>query len=1334
MRHSASTLTWIFDRFGALALTCMTLMLGLLLCSSRAFGQSGAGSIQGTITDPTGAVIPNAFIHVVNKDTGVAVDTKSNSVGFYQVPDLFTGTYTLSISAPSMKTYQRIVDLLVSQNAVINAALTTGAVTQQVQVTADAVQLTTPDSGVISSTLENARINQLPMNGRNLITLVQETTPGLENCSQSSSCPNGLMGQAMEYVADGASLANREFGGTHTGSAEMPDPDSVQEVHVETNGSGAQYTTPATAVLTTKSGTNALHGSLFETARNNAFGIARQRQNPSNFVAPPYIRNEFGASAGGPIIIPRLYHGKNKSFWFFSFERYSLRSFSYQQMKVPTVAMRQGDFSGLLNSSGVLQQLYDPDTTIYNPAGGKDGSWPRAPLTNNQIDPTRESPTAKIFNDITVLPSNSNNPLVTNNLEGKNVSNVTTPNVTFRLDQNFNENNRAYLRFTSEPSTDIFNRNDPTDAEATMAADGLPAAASNISIDATDLFAAAIGFTHVFSPTFFSETVASQSWFSEQNEAGGTPLANFEKQLGLPNNFGEAGFPYIESVISPMDGTQFLYGVTDIVSDVDENLTKTIGKHQILFGGRYRHERFSSRPDEVKDTVNFNGDVTGLENPSSNASYSKTSNTGYADADEFLGGAYSYGVNIEPPIQHLHDMEFDGYIQDNWRARNNLTVNLGVRYEAHPAIWQKYGQMEGFDLKNHAVVLAATPDKLIAEGLTTQAIIANDKYDGVIFETPAQAGMPANTLTRNDNFTFGPRVGLAWQPFGHWGTVIRGAYGRYIYPEPIRNFLVSINRSNPFTVGYSMSYTSANQAPDGLAGYALRTGLADGGGTPWSTVTNSGSGLPVMGTNSANVVNTGTTTSILPGLSVNNLDPDFPVTYVTQTNFTIEQPLKGNSVLRLSYLYTHGTNLAQDYFYNAHPSNYVYELINGIVPPTGGASVIGTQQQNTYSATATGPYDQSVYGGGNYQVQKSGWSNDNIFQANYQRLFHHGVAYQIQYSWSKPFRIGSDSSRDSELNPIQNYATSGLGVVTPYTSSFGAFPVMAPNVAPAPPTGIATYAYYRQLNRFANYMVDTAIPKQHIQFNGIVDLPFGRGKRILGNANRLLDELVGGYQIAGAGNILSQDFTITATHWGPINPIHVYKKGAKISDCRSGNCYTAREWFNGYIAPTALSNNTCSAGLTKVVSGLPSNWAPYQSPAISSGACSAPVNGKTVQDTNFGSDYVNMTTLDGTTSQIQYQPYPTANTASGIGSNPFSHTVLNGPMNWTADLSLFKVFPITEKTSLRFNLDAFNAFNVQGYENPSSTDGTEAVAPGGNSGASSYNGPRELQFSLRLNF
>jgi hypothetical protein len=1289
-----------------------------------AMAQSGAGSIQGTVTDPSGAVIPGASVHVVNQATNVATDTTSNSVGFYQVPGLFTGNYTVSVSAPGMKTTKQTIDLLVSQTAVINATLTAGAVTQQVTVTADAVQLTDTNNGVISSTLENERINQLPMNGRNLLTLVQETTPGLESCSQSSSCPNGLFGEAMEYVADGVSLANREFGGTHTGQAQTIDPDSVQEVHVETTGSGAQYATPATGVLTTKSGTNQLHGTLFETARNNAFGISRQRQNPSDFVAPPYIRNEFGASAGGPIILPHVYHGKNKSFWFFAYERYSLRSFSYQNETVPTLAMKQGDFSGLVNSSGVLQQLYDPATTTYNPAGGKYGSWPRQAFANNFIDPKRESPDGKIFNDITAPPSNSNNPLVQSNLEGKKIGNNTAPSITFRLDHEFNENNRAYVRYSSQPFTNEFNRNDPTPASPTLAADGLPYAASNLSIDATDLFAGAVGYTHVFSPTFFSETVLSQQWFGEQNLAGGTPNADFEKQLGLPNNFGEPGFPWVGggkgSILSPMQGTQFQYGVTTIISNIDENLTKTLGKHQMFFGGRFRHERFGSKPDEAKDAVYFDGNGTGLENPASNTNYSKTNNTGYGDADMFLGDAYTYSVNIEPPYQHLHDMEFDAYFQDNWHVRRNLTLNLGLRYEAHPALWSKYGMMESFDLKNDAVVLAATPATLIAEGLTTQAVITNDLNNGIKFETASAAGLPANTLTNNSNFTFGPRVGLAWQPMGgKWGTVLRGAYGRYIYPEPIRSYAINMNKATPFTANYSMNYTALNQSPDGLQNYILRAPQAST--NPWTTVTNSGSGVPVMGVDSASVVNSTTTTALLPGYSIYALDPDYPPNYVTQTNFTVEQPLKGNSVLRVSYLYTHGTNLDQNYLYNSHPSTYVWEVVTGTKLPTG--TVIGSNQ---YAATATGPYDQTTYGGGSWLQQKSGWSNDNILQVNYQRLFHHGSAYQIMYYFEKPMRAGGNGGRDGNIYPTQNYANSGLGVVTPVATGAGIG--IAPALPPARPAGIASYASYRALDRFENYQQDTGIPRQHVQFNGIVDLPFGRGKRFLGNANKFMDELVGGFQLAGAGRVVSQAFAVNNGNWGPTNPLKVYKHGAPITDCRSGNCYKAYEWFNGYIAPTALAGNTCAGSLPKVVSGLPSGWMPSQSPIDT--VCSAPSGGKTVTDKYFGANDVNVTLIGATSpTENAYAPSP----SGAYSGNPYSHTVLNGPMNWSADASLFKVFPITERTNLRFNLDAFNVFNDQGFTNPNTTDGIEQVTPGG-VGASSYNGPRELQFTLRLTF
>src|SRR5580698_4883291 len=157
--------------------------IALAICAPAAVAQSGAGSIQGTVTDSTGAVIPNALIHVVNAATNIATDAKSNAVGFYQVPDLFTATYEVTVTAPGMKTYKTSIELLVAQDATINPAMTAGAVTQQVEVAADAVQLTTTDNGTITSTLENQRINQLPMNGRNILNLAAETTPGLGSCN-----------------------------------------------------------------------------------------------------------------------------------------------------------------------------------------------------------------------------------------------------------------------------------------------------------------------------------------------------------------------------------------------------------------------------------------------------------------------------------------------------------------------------------------------------------------------------------------------------------------------------------------------------------------------------------------------------------------------------------------------------------------------------------------------------------------------------------------------------------------------------------------------------------------------------------------------------------------------------------------------------------------------------------------------------------------------------------------------------------------------------------------------------------------------------------------------
>lgn len=1296
--------------------------LAIALGCAAAFAQSGAGSIEGTVTDPTGAVIPGATVQVVNRATGVQSNTKTNGTGFYRVPGLFAGTYQVTATAAGMKTFQRTVDLLVSQTAEIDFKLETGSVTQKVTVQGNAVQLINTTDASISSTLDPARISQLPENGRNIITLVNATTPGLSNCPESNSCANGLSGPAMEYEVDGASLTNREFGGVHLGQSQMVDPDSVQEVRAELDGSGAEYDSPATVILSTKSGTNHLHGTMFYTAENNAFGISRQRQDNSNFVAPHYVRNEFGASAGGPVYIPHLYNGQDKTFWFFAYERYSLAEDSAQSETVPTAAMRKGDFSGLVNSAGVVQQLYDPLTTKNSaacaepvPDGGGTTSdkWCRTPFVNNQIPLSRESPTAKILNDITPLPTNNQNPMAGSNLAALVPVYTVEPQITVRLDHVFSQNNHGYLRYTQNLTTNIGPRNDPVNESTTVAADGLPYAASGLYSNSDGTYAAGVGFTHIFSPNFFSETILSQTWMREQNGAGGNPNLNYEKMLGLPNNFGETGFPYIvgaststgssQDVFQPMDGTQFQYGMTDILTILDENFTKTLGKHTLLLGGRFEHDRFGNKPDEIKDQVQFDGLDTGLENPQSGSSYNSYANTGNANADEFLGGASSYSVNLEPPYQHLRQLRFAGYLQDTYRIRPTLTLNFGVRYEAHPAIWEGGGMMMGFDLKNDAIVTSAPVSQLIAEGVTTQAIISNDEHDGAKFETAGQAGMPSMLVDSYDN-NWLPRLGAAWQPFGaRVGTVIRGGAGQYLYPIPVREAYRDVNRNNPFTAGYTESYTNAVYSPDGQPNYLLR------------------SNQPVtMGVNSSGVVDSSSTTAIQPGVGIVSIDPHFPPSRITQGDFTIEQPTKWNSVVRVSYVFNHGSYLNQYYYYNAHPQPFLWEVQTGTATPRG--SAVGPTNANT----GEGPYDNVTYGSGSYQIQKTGWSNYNALQANFQKLFSHGIGWQVSYVWSKSMWAGGDFGGLSgdEYVPFSALNYSGPGVVTSPYGTLGAL-----RTPPAPPAGLPSWGFYRSLNRWENYMENTNDPRQELQFNAVVDLPVGTGKRVLGSAGKAMNELIGGWQLAGTGNLVSQDFAVNTGHWGATNPIHVYKHGVPISDCRSGQCLKSYLWWNGYIPPSAISGNSCTAGSSKVISGLPASYVPYQLPI----------------DTTCGSKYYNQdeVAISNVTGQanntaIAFQPYGTAEnqgvTEKAIQiTNPFAHTVLNGPMNLNADLSLFKVFPLREGWSLRFNVDAFNAFNIQGYTNPSNSDGTEVVEPGG-VGAKSYNPPRQVQFSARLAF
>jgi hypothetical protein len=545
-----------------------------------------------------------------------------------------------------------------------------------------------------------------------------------------------------------------------------------------------------------------------------------------------------------------------------------------------------------VNSEGVLQQLYDPNTTQ-----SRDNNYARTPFTNNQIPLNRISPLARTLYAATPLPQTPDNPLINSNFNAVNNIQQTVPNYTVRLDHVFNEDNRAYFRFTEIDQQQQALRNYPANSPANIEGGGLPEGATGYQRIPIQTISGALGLSHVFSPTFFSETIISMQWqrmYVEGNEAS---QRNYEEQLGLPNNFGQIGFPAIgANLIMPYGGSQWNYGMSQRLTTLDENLNKIWGKHQFAFGARYRHEKFGYMSDRSPDQIAFTNLATAIYDPATGANFGPRANTGYADADFFLGAASSYSQNLNAPFNNCSLAEYDFYFQDNYRVSQRLTINAGLRWEAHPAPRAKNDYLVMFDMRNNALAFPRPIDYYIQEGLTTPALVTNLRDLGVKFMTLEEAGLPSRGFY-DSNFNFLPRLGFAYTPsFGRNGTVIRGGYGEYVYPVPIRNSIRYLTASYPFTASYSRSFTAAAQSPDGLPNYLLRAPIP-----------------VVAGVNSRDVVDSNSTTALLPGISTGTKqNPEYPPARVRTANMTVEQPFGDGSALRVTYVYTHGYNLDQN--------------------------------------------------------------------------------------------------------------------------------------------------------------------------------------------------------------------------------------------------------------------------------------------------------------------------------------------------------------------------------------------------------------------------------------
>ncbi len=1116
----------------------LTILALCLLAHTLADAQTGTGTIQGTVTDPTGAVVPGAKVTVIHTQTTRQYDTLTNKVGFYLFPSLQPGDYKISAQAAGMQTWQGELLLQVGQTAVVDPLLKLGATVTEVTVVGDVTPLVTTTSATLGNVVERARIEQLPLNGRFFQTLVQNTTPGLEG-SASSPRVYGLRPTSMEFLQDGAVLTNRDTGEL---SGRPPGIDTIDEFRVETSNSSAKMNRPAATILSTKSGSKDIHGALFETHRNNAIGVARRRQD--FYDKPPHlVRNEFGASIGAPLFLPKIYNGRNRTFFFFAYEAYRNLSATTTSTSMPTMAMRRGDFSGLVDGAGRRITLYDPWTTDAR-------TWQRQPFPNNILPLSRQSPLAKYFYGVTPEPTLPDvNPLVANNYFGPAVSNRLDHTETARVDHRLSDRDQLFGRFTHG---NRWAKNRSGDNGSPTMLDE----AGNVTFRPVRDDSAVVSWTHNFSPTFFSETLASGS-HENLFIFVGTDHINHADRLGMPNPFRETGLPNFSGtgfgmVYSYADNKR--NNITQVIS-VDQNFTKVHGRHELQFGGRFRHERLHVLPDQqqVQGSHNFSSLATALYDPGSGSAYSAVPRTGHDSANLFLGIVGSYSAQFVRKWYYLRAREYAGYLQDNFKVSSKLTLNLGVRWEFYPAIRERNNILTGFDTQAKSIINGVSLERMYELGVTTPAIVSNFTGIGVKFITPREAGLP-DTLMYSNPWDFGPRAGFAYRfGSGPRSTVLRGGYALYGFPIPLRTFNARMRSNAPANARFTQSVTSAAQSPDGLPNRGLRSVPAI-----------------IAGVNSRDVLDPNTPGGVTRGsFRTSYFEPDQPTSRAHEWNLTLEREIMENTVVRAGYVGTHGSRMEQFYTFNEQPNSYVWFVNTGLPLPSG-----------EFSGVARRNFDQVTYG--DIEVyRKTGWSNFGGVQFEVQRRYSRGYGFQLFYVISRAARAGGNGWSDDFVQESNIFLA-------------GAMP-----------------ADLQARNRLLNYRRDPDIPKHRVRWNWIADLPFGRGQRFASSAGPVLDRLIGGWQIAGFGSIRSNYWSLPTSNWGELGPIEIYGKKYPIQDCRSGRCIRGYLWYNGYI-PAHRINSVDSQGRPNGVMGVPANYRPSSRPVFPT-----PANGGSPSDPNF---------------------------------------------------------------------------------------------------------------------
>ncbi len=747
----------------------LTLLFACSLCA-QTFGES-----VGEVRDSTGAVVPNASVTVTNLGTSATRSSTTNQAGIYAFPSLVPGMYSVRVEMRGFRPMVRSnVELQVQQTARIDFTLEVGQLAEAIEVTGAAALMTT-ENATVGTVIENRRIVELPLNGRNFLQLVSLSpnvtygfaTPGQTSGRQGGtrSAENislsGMRGTWNHYTLDGIENTDVNFNLYIL----LPSIDVLQEFKVQSGIYPAEFGRSAGQInVSTKPGGNDFHGALFEFLRNEKMDARPYDFLPTRPPKTPFKWNQYGFALGGPVWIPKIFNGRNRLFFMSNYEAYRDRKMFQSIYTTPTVAMRGGDFSYALPSN----QLYDPASRAI-----VSGQLTASPFANNQIPKSRFHPTSLKLLEFWPEP-NINTPVLSNNFQQAQPRTIDKDQFTQRID--FNESS----------SSQWFGRYSWTD-ETTFT--------SALKLNGITLYTRArqymLSNMRVLSPTKVNELRFGVNDFYNLIGLELSGKRDVIKELGIPGLLTQDpitwGIPRITSLVGVSgfgNDSSGPFAVNDAVFQVTDNFSWIRGKHSLRFGGEVRRDRYNQKGNEfARGSFEFNGQYS--SNPF-------TRRGGDSTADLLMGTMSKAEAAIALAFAQFRATSLYLYIDDTWRVTPRLTINIGLRHELNPPYWDRSQNA----VSVHTPYLMSTanvPD--MSKHPVLVRVGKGDVYEGKSFRYPnvqaARDGRLGDRLVRTEYKDFAPRLGIAYSPNPKW--TFRTGFGIF-YSVESGNSRFDLNR------------------------------------------------------------------------------------------------------------------------------------------------------------------------------------------------------------------------------------------------------------------------------------------------------------------------------------------------------------------------------------------------------------------------------------------------------------------------------------------------------------------------------------------------------------